>query len=230
MVTEVKPDLEQPKRENREPSTQAPGTGTTPGTGTRTRTGTGTRTRTTPGKNGKTPADIQREPEPITTPAEIPFKDSGVEVEEVSSPFVIPGPIPTDTGKKSEIGATALVILAMVDGLAISMYGPQAAMTKTERDMITAPLERLLARFDIVNNALLAKYIDPILLLFGIMAWGMRINREVVQPKKAAKAQAEIKAQAQAQAPQESAPLPTGESINTTPPFDIMAAMRSESL
>jgi hypothetical protein len=74
-----------------------------------------------------------------------------------------------------------LTVLSLINGLASMAYGDKAVMNKSEREMISEPLERILSRMDNVTKGFLTKYADPFLLITGLIAWGSRIRREAIQ-------------------------------------------------
>jgi hypothetical protein len=84
-----------------------------------------------------------------------------------------------DTAGKGEkeTAALAAILLTVCDGFIISNYGDMARMTQVEKAMIEPPLTRVLGRLDVAANDALNKYLDPVLLALGFLAWGMRINR-----------------------------------------------------
>jgi hypothetical protein len=72
---------------------------------------------------------------------------------------------------------SSAVLLTLLDGIVITTLGPRYAMTKDERKLIGEPLERILARFPAAQMAQYAQYVDPLLLLMGLVSWGSRLSR-----------------------------------------------------
>lgn len=99
--------------------------------------------------------------------------------------------------KASRDAVAASVYAVMLNGLAMTVAGPDAIMQEGERQMIEPPLARILAKMDEKTRAQVEQYSDPLMLCFGLAAWGSRIYR-MEQDKRQ---------QAQAQEP-ESAPAP----------------------
>lgn len=79
---------------------------------------------------------------------------------------------------KKEAAQTAIILLALLDGIGTIAFGKDAGMLDYEKDMIKEPLERILQRMDITSSAALAKWSDPIMLFMGLSAWVTRIARE----------------------------------------------------
>lgn len=110
-----------------------------------------------------------------------------IEVENVVTTPGIPGPIrDVAAAKDKEATATALIILALLDGLAVAAVGEGASMRPNERLMMSGPLERILQRMDLKANEVLNKWTDPVLFTMGLMAWGLRISREAEKKPKPA--------------------------------------------
>jgi len=70
---------------------------------------------------------------------------------------------------------TATWLLLILNGAAIVAFGEDAKMSDAEREMILEPLQRIMARIDPAVNDALQKWTDPILLLFGVATWGLRL-------------------------------------------------------
>ena len=79
---------------------------------------------------------------------------------------------------KKEATQTAIILLALLDGIGTIAFGKDAGLLDYEKDMIKEPLERILQRMDITSSAALAKWSDPIMLFMGLSAWVTRIARE----------------------------------------------------
>lgn len=165
---------------------------------------------------------------------------SGVSVEPVNVDTLVPGAIKATENKNQLISATAIVLMTVIDGLVIGAFGEAAHMNQTEKTMIAAPLERVLAKFNLGNNTVLDKYLDPVLLAMGLMAWGMRISRlQVVQGKSTniqqAIQQASVPTPAPAPIQEQSSNnghIPAGafSAVDIAAPASISDLFRSESL
>jgi hypothetical protein len=70
---------------------------------------------------------------------------------------------------------TAIVFVVLLDGLVASVFGDEARMTEGEREMITPPLTRILARLEPATADIIDRWADPIVLLFGFIAYGSRV-------------------------------------------------------
>lgn len=70
---------------------------------------------------------------------------------------------------------TATWLLLIINGAAVMAFGEDARMTAAEQKMILEPLSRMMARVDPAVNDALQKWTDPILILFGIATWGLRL-------------------------------------------------------
>lgn len=81
----------------------------------------------------------------------------------------------------ANIQQTSLVIISLLNGLANLLYGSGAQMTSAEKKLIQEPLERVLQRFDIVKSGVMGQWVDPIMLVMGLAAWGSRLRRENAQ-------------------------------------------------
>lgn len=79
---------------------------------------------------------------------------------------------------KKEANQTAIIIMALLDGLATMAFGASASMNETERGMLQEPMERILMRLDLTSSEALARWSDPVLLVMGLVAWGSRLMRE----------------------------------------------------
>lgn len=139
------------------------------------------------------PAGSVPVPGPEKPPAGTPGKTAS---KDIPSPAVIVEPVTADVTppyredlpKSKEIqGAitnqSALVILALLDGIASMLWGSEAMMTPPEREMLSAPLERILSRMEFAQTEAVKKMTDPILLIMGLVAWGSRISRQQAAKK-----------------------------------------------
>lgn len=72
---------------------------------------------------------------------------------------------------------SAAIVLTLLDGIVQMAVGPQYGMTKDERKMMQEPLDRIMARFPVAQLAAYGQYVDPLLLLMGLVSWGSRISR-----------------------------------------------------
>jgi hypothetical protein len=52
-------------------------------------------------------------------------------------------------------------------------------MTTLERELIEEPLARIMARLDPGTSAALERWTDPVLLIFGLGTWGIRVASEM---------------------------------------------------
>lgn len=73
---------------------------------------------------------------------------------------------------------TAAMVLSILDGLAMSMIGPDAGMTESERNMIQVPLGKMFDRMSPEVQEAVDKWVDPLTLVFGLAAWGTRVWRQ----------------------------------------------------
>jgi hypothetical protein len=118
--------------------------------------------------------------------------DGSVDVQEASrpakenAPFVLneeaeqaEQPATTTYWSKKKAAAqakeTATWLLMIIEGAAILGFGEDARLLPHEKRMITEPLARIMARLDPGVNDALNKYVDPILLVFGLATWGTRL-------------------------------------------------------
>lgn len=159
-------------------------------TGTETGTGTPTGTPTQPAGDKETAPTLQSVLDDVTDLPGIPegsiYEDEALTVKEEQAPQ----PPEDEKGAawranpqarklaKKEAQQTAIIVLTLLDGIVSMFFGPAASMLDYEKDMMQAPLERMLQRMDIVNSEALAKWSDPILFTMGLIAWGSRISRE----------------------------------------------------
>lgn len=102
----------------------------------------------------------------------------------------------TGTGRKmakKEAVQTAVILLALLDGIGTIAFGKNAGMLDYEKDMIKEPLERILQRMDITSSAALAKWSDPIMLFMGLSAWITRVAREKKESQAIPESQSTVK-------------------------------------
>jgi hypothetical protein len=59
--------------------------------------------------------------------------------------------------------------------------GGGARMTEEEHSAIFDPMARIMARLDPATNAAVEKYTDPVLLIFGLGMWGVRVWTELAE-------------------------------------------------
>lgn len=78
---------------------------------------------------------------------------------------------------KKEANQTAVILLGLLDGIAVLIAGPEAALNSLERDLILAPMERILQKMDITLVEKMGAWSDPILLIMGLTAWASRVYR-----------------------------------------------------
>ena len=130
------------------------------------------------------------------------------------------------------ITATALVILTLLDGLAVTSLGEVAHMRDYEKLMITPPLEATLKEFKIGDVP--SKYLNVTLLGIGLMGWLMRVRREAGAP---APKQTSTSTSTKQPAPEQPAPennngrgQPEDLGKLTAAPADITDLMRTERL
>lgn len=76
---------------------------------------------------------------------------------------------------KEQAAQSAVVLLTILDGAIGLALGPECQMTPDEQRMISEPLSRIMARMTPETTELIDKYTDPVLLVFGLMAWGGRV-------------------------------------------------------
>lgn len=72
---------------------------------------------------------------------------------------------------------SAVVLLAVLDGAVSMSLGDECKMTEAERRTMEKPLQRIIERLDPETNEAVSQYADPILLILGLFAWGVRIWR-----------------------------------------------------
>lgn len=131
----------------------------------------------------KTTPDIT----PLVNPQTSVYDDEALHLEETATPqpetpaekeAVWHTNAPARKMAKREAAQTAVIVIALLDGIGTIFLGENASMQDYERDLIKEPLERILQRMDIVSSEALAKWSDPILLFMGLSAWITRVLRE----------------------------------------------------
>jgi hypothetical protein len=192
---------------------------------------------TGPGGNGNGPgpaaATVNQDPAAPDLLKEAP----GIQVETVSvSAFDAP-PFAGDKDvvKGKEVFNLATILLTVLDSFAVAAAGDAAAMKGYEKTLIQPPLERILEKYNVVNNALVSQYMDPVLLAMGLVAWGSRVSRLASKNKpegeKEKRTQAPTPAQVATPTPVTN-PGPSTLDIGaiTAAPDAIINSFRSESL
>lgn len=83
-------------------------------------------------------------------------------------------------------------------------------MLPVERELIEAPLQRMMKRLDPAITGAIEKYTDPLLVVMGLITWGARVWQIQLAKLRAARQaqQAARETEAQQVTPIESAPLP----------------------
>lgn len=132
-----------------------------------------------------TPATTEGKSKP--QPGTIEGNIEGLHVEErrVETPETIPD-FPRETapketkkpvkGKDDPVTQAVETFILIANGMAEMNAGPEAVMTPMERTMISEPLRRIIERYDIDLEGKLSKYADPVILIFGILAWISRVK------------------------------------------------------
>jgi len=64
---------------------------------------------------------------------------------------------------------------AWLDGLAVTVLGPEASLNDFERLMIQEPLERIMSRIHWETGEAVNRWMDPIMLTIGLIGWGGRL-------------------------------------------------------
>jgi hypothetical protein len=83
-----------------------------------------------------------------------------------------------------EAKETALLIIMIFEGLAITFLSPEAMFNDIERSYIEPPLTRILGRMSPEVIELAEKWVDPIMLIFGLGLWGFRVSQSTPKPEK----------------------------------------------
>jgi hypothetical protein len=157
--------------------------------------------------------------------------------EDVKTENVVSGIVATlepAAAAKDETAATALILLTVLDGMAVAAWGSVASFNDLERGMILPPLQRTLARLNL-SGEVIARYSDPVLLVLGFAAWGMRVSREVAKTEQAKPVpKTEDKNDGRASVPASAAAAAAAAAYDmgklTNPPADIIGAFRGETL
>lgn len=103
--------------------------------------------------------------------------ETGADVNPGSEP-VKPAPSKYRRKQAEEKSAqTAYMLLVILNGLVVAQFGDECSMTDTDRELIEKPLARIMARLDEETSEAVDKWIDPVMLMFGVMAWGSRVYR-----------------------------------------------------
>lgn len=161
----------------------------------------------TPGK-GNPPTTIETLTEETATPtATIP----PVAVQKITSEIKAQnrGQLPKVKQIKETVAdQTAVVMLALLDGIATVLAGPTATMTESERAMLSEPLARMLAKLELSQNKVIQQYSDPVLFLMGLIAWGSRVARDRAKQRKEKETPLEASQRTEEPAPQEKAGHP----------------------
>lgn len=76
---------------------------------------------------------------------------------------------------KEQAAQAALTLLTILDGAIGLSLGPECQLTPDERQMIEAPLTRIMARLAPETTEAIDRWTDPILLAFGVATWGARV-------------------------------------------------------
>ncbi len=72
-------------------------------------------------------------------------------------------------------GQTATAIMAILDSVAQTLVGREAAMNEIERALIESPLARTLARLDPGVSESVSKFADPLTIVVALGMWGNRV-------------------------------------------------------
>lgn len=180
-------------------------------------------------KNGDSPTPPGESPTPTPNPAALEESqpDSTVRAEtigvkEVKSDKVNPLLIEDKTQEFTlDISSSSIVLMALLDGLAGLLFGPDARMNDTERALINEPLERILKRLSPEVVKAVSQWGDYVMLAMGLIAWGSRITR--LQKETAEKTQKE-KAPTRPPAPPPDEGPPAPENVNRLDLGDLTAA------
>lgn len=77
------------------------------------------------------------------------------------------------------------LLLGLAQGMFTAAWGPDAAFTAKERELIQPPLARLMQRLSPEDGARFSAMADPVFLAAGLLIWGMRIwtmQQKAVKP------------------------------------------------
>ena len=199
-------------------------------TGTGTTTGTArTRTRTTePGTaEPGTPKTVITPGTPVSVEKNTSLKPDDINVNPVNVGDILPGLLDSIGTDKTVASTTAIVLIGIIDGLATSMIGEDAKMTPSERDLIQAPLARIIGRMDATSLAVVSQWADPIMLAVGLSVWGLRIA-VLAKAKEPPKTQDSPKKDNMPEIKPEEPLTPGGD--GTGIPVNILAGFRGEHL
>lgn len=117
--------------------------------------------------------------DPGSQPAEPPAPGlSESDIETLLNEFPTPDATPVPQAPSPTDFTSAAIILTLIDGMVQMSLGAKYAMTKDERKMMVEPLDRIMSRFPQAQLAQYSQFVDPLLLLMGVIAWGSRIMRE----------------------------------------------------
>lgn len=72
---------------------------------------------------------------------------------------------------------SASILIGVLDSAAQALVGEMAALTLNERNLIEEPLARIMDRLSPEVVERIQKFSDPMLLLFGLGLWGMRLYK-----------------------------------------------------
>ena len=121
-------------------------------------------------------------PPEVADPEEgAPAEGPTIQVTAPVRPFPVPEVSSPVSRKKRQQQAeqATTVLLTLLDGAVGMSLGEGARMTDDEQGMIAEPMARIMARLDPGTTAMLEKWTDPILLVFGFAMWGARVWTEM---------------------------------------------------
>lgn len=95
------------------------------------------------------------------------------------------------------------MILAMLNSMAALAAGDEARMNDAERQVIQDSLQRIFERMDLDPTGRMAAIMDPLTILMGLTAWGIRITRLVRERRRE-----ELEQAAEIAAPEDEKPTP----------------------
>lgn len=91
---------------------------------------------------------------------------------------------PTARKKDRQVGSeNAAVVLSLLDGLAVMILGDQAVMNEFEKLLIAEPLERIMARMTWETGETVNRWMDPIMLVIGLITWGTRLTQVAAEKR-----------------------------------------------
>jgi hypothetical protein len=140
-----------------------------------------TRTKPAPGPGTETPInqtgriEIETDPEDIVSG--IGIKQTVTGKQPPPPDFMLDAADKVLAENAQNALSAAVVLVAILDGFAVMLWGENAKMNPTENGMITPPLERILGRLGPGINNYVSAWGDPIMLLMGLIAWGSRVSR-----------------------------------------------------